>query len=238
MDALVSLGLRKDIPVRFGKTPPEVDLVCIPREKARSEEDQNLGSTDENLEFGVSLLFGVLSYLRGFCMHRVPMPFSPLIVALLDEEKILPIAKHVTAVGHCFLKNGIPEIKSCNDLPYFLTEMTKDQMVNVLAFRTKILFWSSIFLGSASIGILGFAFVRWKEWRRRRQHEQLQQSRAAVDEPNTPIAEDESEDKGESTRNPGYHPMSHLQAFWALFLLFYLGVTDTVTAYSLEDDDL
>ncbi|XP_056162735.1 E3 ubiquitin-protein ligase SPL2-like [Syzygium oleosum] len=131
------------------------------------------------------------TFLQALFGHEYP-------VGLLDEEKILPIAKYVTAVGHCFLKDGIPEIKSCNDLPYFLTEMAKDQMVIVLAFRTKILFWTSIFLGLASIGILGFAFVRnwyrWKEWRQRRRHERLQQSRAAVDEPNTPIAEDESED--------------------------------------------
>ncbi|KAK6125022.1 hypothetical protein DH2020_016272 [Rehmannia glutinosa] len=41
-------------------------------------------------------------------------------VGLLYEEKILPLGKDITAVGICNLKNGIPEIKSCKDLPYFL----------------------------------------------------------------------------------------------------------------------
>ncbi|XP_056162792.1 E3 ubiquitin-protein ligase SPL2-like [Syzygium oleosum] len=128
------------------------------------------------------------TFLRALFGHEYP-------VGLLDEEKILPIGKYVSAVGHCFLKNGIPEIKPCNDLPYFLTELTKDQMVIYHAFRTKILFWSSNLLGSASIGILGFAFVRnwnrWKEWRQRRPNDQQQQSHAAVDELNTPVSEDD-----------------------------------------------
>lgn len=41
-------------------------------------------------------------------------------VALLDEEKILPLGKEITAVGVCSLKNGNLEIKSCKDLPFFL----------------------------------------------------------------------------------------------------------------------
>ncbi|KAI6691403.1 hypothetical protein NL676_028231 [Syzygium grande] len=40
------------------------------------------------------------TFLQAHFGHEYP-------VALLDEEKILPIAKHVTAVGRCFLKNGI-----------------------------------------------------------------------------------------------------------------------------------
>lgn len=41
-------------------------------------------------------------------------------VGLLDEEKILPLGKDITAVGVCRFKDGLPEIKSCDDLPYFL----------------------------------------------------------------------------------------------------------------------
>jgi E3 ubiquitin-protein ligase MUL1 len=41
-------------------------------------------------------------------------------VGLLDEEKILPVGKEVNAAGLCILRNGILEIKSCKDLPYFL----------------------------------------------------------------------------------------------------------------------
>lgn len=38
--------------------------------------------------------------------------------------------------------------------------MSKEQMVVDLAFRTRIVFWSGLILGTVSIGILGFAFVR------------------------------------------------------------------------------
>lgn len=41
-------------------------------------------------------------------------------VGLLDEEKILPLGKDITAIGICSLRNGIPEIKSFKDLPYFM----------------------------------------------------------------------------------------------------------------------
>jgi E3 ubiquitin-protein ligase MUL1 len=52
------------------------------------------------------------------CFTRLHVPFSK--VGLLDEEKILPSGKDITAVGMFSFKNGIPEIKSCKDLPYFL----------------------------------------------------------------------------------------------------------------------
>jgi len=45
---------------------------------------------------------------------------SFLQVGLLDEEKILPLGKDITAVGLGSLNNGVVEIKSCKDLPYFL----------------------------------------------------------------------------------------------------------------------
>lgn len=48
------------------------------------------------------------------------MLFSVTKVGVLDEEKILPLGKDITAVGVCSSKDGIFEIKSCKDLPYFL----------------------------------------------------------------------------------------------------------------------
>ncbi|XVF74324.1 hypothetical protein PTKIN_Ptkin13bG0101200 [Pterospermum kingtungense] len=105
------------------------------------------------------------TFLQALFGHECP-------VGLLDEEKILPLGKEVSAVGICGFNNGVPEIKSCKELPYFLTDMTKDQMLLDLAFKEKILFWSGVILGSPSIGILGYAIVRnwnkWKEWRLRR----------------------------------------------------------------------
>ncbi|KAJ3673652.1 hypothetical protein LUZ60_005644 [Juncus effusus] len=98
-------------------------------------------------------------------------------VALVDEEKILPIGKQITAVGICKSQNGSIEIKSCEDLPCFLSEKTKEEIEIDLTLATKTLFWSGILLGTVSIGILGYAiyrnFWRWKEWieRRKRQRE-------------------------------------------------------------------
>lgn len=39
--------------------------------------------------------------------------------------------------------------------------MSKDQMVVDLAFKSKVLFWSGVILGSVSIGVLGYAVVRY-----------------------------------------------------------------------------
>ncbi|CAO2840276.1 unnamed protein product [Amaranthus hypochondriacus] len=104
-------------------------------------------------------------------------------VGVLDEEKILPIGKEVTAVGICSTKNGVHELKSCDDLPFFLTELTKDQILIDLSFKTKILLWSGIVVGSVSIGILGYAVVRnwgkWKQWWVRRREQR--QMRATLD---------------------------------------------------------
>ncbi|OMO70644.1 Zinc finger, RING/FYVE/PHD-type [Corchorus capsularis] len=113
-------------------------------------------------------------------------------VGLLNEEKILPLGKEITAVGICGFNNGVPELKSCKELPYFLSDKTKDQMLLDLAFKTKILLWSGVVFGSLSIGILGYAFVRnwkkWKEWRQRRAQQSIQ---AITDEATSEITVDE-----------------------------------------------
>ncbi|KAK4395068.1 E3 ubiquitin-protein ligase SPL2 [Sesamum angolense] len=101
-------------------------------------------------------------------------------VGLLYEEKILPLGKDITAVGICNIKNGIPEIKSCKDLPYFLTDLTKDQLVADLSFKTKVLMWSGLVFGSLAIGILGYSiarnWIRWKEWRYQQRAQQQNNS--------------------------------------------------------------
>lgn len=105
------------------------------------------------------------TFLQALFGHEYP-------VGMLDEEKILPLGKNISAVGICSSKDGLPEIRSCEDLPYFLSDMTKDQMLVDLSFKTNVLFWSSIVLGSLSIGVLGYAirrnWNRWKEWSQQR----------------------------------------------------------------------
>ncbi|OAY63010.1 hypothetical protein ACMD2_03804 [Ananas comosus] len=41
-------------------------------------------------------------------------------VALLDEEKILPVGKEITAVGFCRTRDGALEVKPCQELPFSL----------------------------------------------------------------------------------------------------------------------
>nr|XP_018677243.1 PREDICTED: E3 ubiquitin-protein ligase SPL2 isoform X2 [Musa acuminata subsp. malaccensis] len=93
-------------------------------------------------------------------------------VALLHEEKILPVGKEITAIGICRPRDGALEIKSCKNLPFFLSDMTKDELEAELNSNTRILLWSGILIGTLSFGILGYALVRnwrkWKEWRTRR----------------------------------------------------------------------
>ncbi|KAM0020294.1 putative transcription factor C2H2 family [Helianthus debilis subsp. tardiflorus] len=113
------------------------------------------------------------TFLQAFFGHEYP-------VGLLDEEKILPVGKEITAVGLVSLKNGTPEVSACNDLPFFLSNMNKAQMVMELDFRTKVLFWSGIVVGSLATGILGYAIVRnWNRFKEWRQQRQIQRQNAA-----------------------------------------------------------
>jgi len=97
-------------------------------------------------------------------------------IALLDEEKILPIGKELTAIGLCRAKDESVEISSCPDLPFFLSELTKDEMQAQLASRARTLFWGSIVLGTLSVCLMGRAIYRcWKRIKLRREARQAQQ---------------------------------------------------------------
>ncbi|RAL45401.1 hypothetical protein DM860_013797 [Cuscuta australis] len=54
-----------------------------------------------------------LTFLQALFGHQYP-------VGLLDEEKILPLGKEITAVGVCSSSSGTLEIKACNYLPFFM----------------------------------------------------------------------------------------------------------------------
>uniref|UniRef100_A0A0V0I2M0 RING-type E3 ubiquitin transferase n=1 Tax=Solanum chacoense TaxID=4108 RepID=A0A0V0I2M0_SOLCH len=135
-------------------------------------------------------LVTVYHHLRP--LHATPLTFLQALfghyypVGVLDEEKILPLGKDITAVGVCSSKDGILEIKSCEDLPYFLSDMTKDQMLVDLAFKTKVLMWSGVVFGSVAVGVLGYAVVRnwnrWKQWRHQRQAQQQRNSASNDDD--------------------------------------------------------
>ncbi|KAI4355432.1 hypothetical protein L6164_004207 [Bauhinia variegata] len=130
------------------------------------------------------------TFLQALFGHEYP-------VGLLDEEKILPLGKEINAVGLCSFRDGIAEIKSSKDLPYFLTDLSKDQMIVDLAFKTNILFWAGILFGSMSVAILGYAAVRnWNKWKECRQRRQLRQRNQDVsnDADSQAVVDDEPEE--------------------------------------------
>ncbi|KAL9247263.1 hypothetical protein vseg_020712 [Gypsophila vaccaria] len=133
------------------------------------------------------------TFLQALFGHEYP-------VGLVDEEKVLPLGKEVTAVGVCSSNDGALLIKSCRNLPYFLCDLTKDQMLIELSLRTKILLWSGIVVGSVSIGVLGYAIVRnWNKWKQWREQRRVQQERqAAVTDPANDSEEPEFEDDDET----------------------------------------
>lgn len=117
-------------------------------------------------------------------------------VALLDEEKILPVGKELTAVGICKLRGAL-EIKSVPEFPCFLSEKTKDEIEVDLSVDARILFWSGIVLGTVSFGILSYALVRnWWRWKDRRQRVRQAQE---IENEDQMQENDSEEDAGEVT---------------------------------------
>ncbi|KAF8718192.1 hypothetical protein HU200_025683 [Digitaria exilis] len=114
-------------------------------------------------------------------------------IALLDEEKILPIGKELTAIGLCRAKDeGNVEISPCPELPFFLSELTKDEMQAQLASRARILFWASIVLGSLSVCLVGHAIYRG--WKRIKLRREARQARQLFEEAEDAVREDDSSD--------------------------------------------
>ena len=61
-------------------------------------------------------------------------------VALLEEEKILPVGKEISVLElHKLNDEGVTEIKLSRELPCFLSELTKAEVEADLALNVKIL---------------------------------------------------------------------------------------------------
>ncbi|XP_006649492.1 E3 ubiquitin-protein ligase SPL2 [Oryza brachyantha] len=114
-------------------------------------------------------------------------------VALLDEEKILPIGKEITAIGFCRPHRASVGISSCPEIPFFLSELTKDEMEVELSSRAQTLFWATVVLGTMSVCLLGFATYRsWKKIKERREARQAQEVfRQTTDD----VTDDQSSDE-------------------------------------------
>nr|GME20208.1 E3 ubiquitin-protein ligase SPL2 [Ipomoea batatas] len=147
-----------------------------------SAPDQAAAAVLSQLMAADGIMIGLaLAFIAVRSVIKFKATNSAQTVGLLHEEKILPLGKDITAVGICSSNRGIPEIKSCNSLPYFLSERTKDQMIAELAFKTKVLLWSWVVFGSLAIGILSYVAVRyWNRWKGRRPQRQTQRQNAVA----------------------------------------------------------
>ncbi|KAL6134714.1 hypothetical protein ACLB2K_066942 [Fragaria x ananassa] len=129
------------------------------------------------------------TFLQKIIGHDYP-------IGLQDEEKILPVGVEVSAVGTCNFQNGIPEIKSCSDLPYFMSLLDKEELVLYLEQKTNKLFWAGVGLGLLSVGILCYAAVRnWHKLKEQRQQRQQEQASDAASTIAAPQIEEEEEDE-------------------------------------------
>ncbi|KAF5178855.1 Mitochondrial ubiquitin ligase activator of nfkb [Thalictrum thalictroides] len=100
------------------------------------------------------------AYPFGLCLREkfLPLNFAMNHPGLL-EEKILPLGKEISVVGIGTSEYGNVEIKPCDELTYFLSDLTKDQMIVELAHKTNYLLLSAIFLGSLSLGAIAYALM-------------------------------------------------------------------------------
>ncbi|CAM0871567.1 unnamed protein product [Alopecurus aequalis] len=119
-------------------------------------------------------------------------------IALLDEEKILPIGKELTAIGLCRVNNRNVEITSCPDIPFFLSDLTKGDMEAEMSSRARAFFWITVALGTVSVGLLGHAIYRfWERVKRQREAREAQERFHQGDN------EDDTADNGSSDDEPG-----------------------------------
>ncbi|KAM0867313.1 hypothetical protein ACQ4PT_042073 [Festuca glaucescens] len=95
-------------------------------------------------------------------------------IALLDEEKILPIGKELTAIGLCRVNNRGVEITSCPEIPFFLSDLTKGEMEAEMSSRARAFFWITVALGTVSVGLLGHAIYRF--WERVKRHREAREA--------------------------------------------------------------
>lgn len=129
--------------------------------------------------------------------HLMTIPVS-LQVGLLDEEKILPLGREITAVGVVNTSSdGSPVIKSCNHLPVFLTQYTRDQLLAELSNGTKVLFWMGIAFSTVAAGVLCYSIVKnWAKWKQRQQRQQ-QRPQQDDEARHTMPTEEEPENSGD-----------------------------------------
>ncbi|KAJ8539328.1 hypothetical protein K7X08_013580 [Anisodus acutangulus] len=126
-----------------------------------------------------------LTFLQALFGHHYP-------VGYWMKKRFCHLENIFTAVGVCNSKDGTFEIKSCKDLPYFLSDMTKDQMLVDLAFKTKVLLWSGVELCLVQLQLVSLAMLNWNRWKKWRHQRRAQQQRdSASSDADSQVSADE-----------------------------------------------
>lgn len=101
--------------------------------------------------------------------HIQPALHTDLPIPYLDDsfrpiglvnQKMLAIGKEITAVGFCTSQDGNPQIFPCKNFPYFLSEMTPDEMLSQLDHTCRTWYSCTIVLGSLAFGVFGYLVIR------------------------------------------------------------------------------
>ncbi|KAH8962292.1 hypothetical protein BDL97_05G093200 [Sphagnum fallax] len=172
---------------------------CVEESKHETEHDtgaltaENVDEKAVYLERTQTCLYnewrGILGWgydwrgLLGWGSRKEQVTVSRRKVGLLDEEKILPLGREITAVGTLSVSlDGTPVIKPSGCLPVFLTDLTRDQLLLDLANGRNVLFWMGIAATIVATGVLGYALIKnWAKWKQRHQRRQQRDDESRQD---------------------------------------------------------
>ncbi|EFJ29866.1 hypothetical protein SELMODRAFT_91152 [Selaginella moellendorffii] len=178
---------RRKIPFVLLDSDPQYDGACVHINMENVEHPLPLVTVFHQLH---PVQTSSSTFLQAVFGRRYP-------VGVIDEEKILPLNREITAVG--FLSKhpqGLPAIKSSNQMPFFLTEFSREELIVELASATHALFWTGIVISSLALGVIGYSafknWCKWKEWRRLRQiQEELRREEQVMEEDEEPATTQE-----------------------------------------------
>ncbi|KAF5191788.1 E3 ubiquitin-protein ligase spl2 [Thalictrum thalictroides] len=154
-------------------------LTTVPFILTESGSGSSTGSQSSSSDY-VSVTWGAESThmlplqtvsLHTHCIEYPQFLFNFLGVGPLGliEEKMIRLGKEFTVIGICSLQDGKPQIKPCEDLPVFLTEWTKEELVTKLSRSLEKWYLDSDFLGFVALILLGLSLIWaktiWKEWK-------------------------------------------------------------------------
>jgi len=88
------------------------------------------------------------------------------LTGVVEEDRLLPIGTELTAVGILDTSNSAaPAIKATRHIPYFLTRMNREELVEELGIRKELFFWTGLGAGALAAACIWDSAVRnWRSW--------------------------------------------------------------------------